>query len=268
MSRGFGSQGHRIPLNFITEATTAIPGIAGCGPKGGWKTGSFCEEMLCCCAKILEDDPCGPKNGILRCGGDCGRKVPGSHKTSSIFILSSSNLNIQHRVNHGSIPFQTSSRGGADGQLISGVSRLRLYNNWPSVPVDLVSWPTTGDRRDFLRRLRLFSHRISNPVNPCPKLSKMLVEWILHDFTIGFYWHPTRFKRIEVWGDWWGDANNQAGKPEVQVVASPGHAKVAYLQHWRTSTLPLSDSELCSCSFGLLPNWVWVQHGPMDVKPI
>jgi hypothetical protein len=186
--------------------------------------------------------------------------------------LSSSYLHRISTFNTGSIMGQSHSKhhpgGGADGQLISGVSRLRLYNNWPSVPVDLVSWPTTGDRRDFLRRLRLFSHRISNPVNPCPKLSKMLVEWILHDFTIGFYWHPTRFKRIEVWGDWWGDANNQAGKPEVQVVASPGHAKVAYLQHWRTSTLPLSDSELCSCSFGLLPNWVWVQHGPMDVKPI
>ena len=59
----------------------------------------------------------------------------------------------------------------------------------------------TDDRRrpaGFLKKAQVIFHRISNPVNPCPKLSKMLVEWILHDFTIGFYWH-TRFKRIEVW---------------------------------------------------------------------
>lgn len=59
----------------------------------------------------------------LRCG-DCGRKVPGVHKTSSvIFICYLNILMVFEWVNHGSIMGQSHSKrhptGGADGELIS-----------------------------------------------------------------------------------------------------------------------------------------------------
>ena len=63
--------------------------LLGAALRAVVSTGSFCEEMLCCCAKVWKMIPVGRKIGFawdLRCGGYCGRKVPGFHKTSSVFI--------------------------------------------------------------------------------------------------------------------------------------------------------------------------------------
>lgn len=181
MSRGFGSQGHRIPLNFITEATTAIPGIAGCGPKGGCFNREFLRRdamLLCQSFSMLSPEAwvlwwfwmtldmdfvwktCGPKNGI------CDVVVIVVEKFLALrkLHLSSSYLHRISTFNTGSIMGQ--SWVNPIPNLIQGGELMGSWSQgsvWGSTTTGLQfqwilyhdRWPATGGI--FLRRLRLFS---------------------------------------------------------------------------------------------------------------